>query len=187
VESVLAVVALLCIATPDGGAATGDAGPPQRADLRSALFNINNAHVTTGVAVRTVGLMRPGDQIHGQAAEVERARLAELGPLATCADRACLEAALAQCKPARLDVYEQRGGCGTEPRQMPTLHAWYAVAKSKRGRCEVLMFGSRGAQVVADRWCRRVPLKYYDLACPDDPDVQRMVAASRPATRPKRR
>ena len=183
----LAVVALLCIATPDGGAATSDAGAAQQSGLTALLRDPKTGRVVIGASFRAVGLTKPGHQIHGHAAEVERTRLAELGPLAVCPDRACLEAALAQCKPARLDVYERRGGCGTEPRQMPTLHAWYAVAKSKRGRCEVLMFGSRGAQVVADRWCRGVPLKYYDLACPDEPDVKRMVAASRPATRPKRR
>jgi len=181
-QSVLALLALLYLATPDGSVVTPDAGTARQGGL--LMISPGKGLGLGGTPIRT--LTKPGDQIHGHAAEVERTRLAELGPLATCSDRACLEAALAQCKPARLDVYEYRFGCGTEPRQMPRLHAWYAVAKRKRGRCEVLMFGSRGAQVVADRWCRGIPLEYYDLSCPDEPHVKRMVAASRPEARPKR-
>lgn len=179
----LALLALLQVVAPDGGVATGDGGPAAQRFRVSALLGI--ARVARGTSIGVGRAITPGEEIHGHAAEVERARLAELGPLVTCSDRACLEAALAQCKPARLDVYEQRGGCAMEaPR--PPLHAWYAVAKRKR-RCEVLMFGARGAQVVADRWCRGVPLQHYDLACPDDPEVKRMVAASRPAARRERR
>ena len=178
----LALLALLYLATPDGSVVTPDAGTARQGGL--LMIDPGKGLGLGGTPIRT--LTKPGDQIHGHAAEVERARLAELGPLATCSDRACLEAALTRCTPARLDVYEQRGGCAMEAPRLP-LHAWYAVAKRKRGRCEVLMFGARGAQVVADRWCRGVPLQHYDLACPDDPDVKRMVAASRPAARRERR
>lgn len=180
----MALVALLHVVVPDGGVATGDAGPAhQRQSLSALVGDMRGAKVTS---FRVATMIRPGEEIHGQAAEVERARLRELGPLASCPDRACLVAALARCKPARLDVYEQRGHCAMEEPRLP-LHAWYAVAKRKGGRCEVLMFGSRGAQVVTDRWCRGVPLEDYDLSCPDDPEVKRMASASQPVMRPKRR
>lgn len=172
----LALLALLAIAVPDGGVATGDAGDAAQRSPGSALLGV--VGVARGSSIGVATTLPPGEGISGHAAEVERTRLAELGPLTRCADRACLEAAFAQCKPARLDVHELRGGCAMEEPRLP-LHAWYAVAKGKRGRCELLMFGSRGAQVVADRRCRGIPLESYDLSCPDDPEVKRMVAATR--------
>lgn len=129
--------------------------------------------------VRVATMSTTGQPLmRGHAAEVEKERLAPLGSPKTCDDRSCFEQAFATCVPARFAAPVTQGHCATEPRQEPVV-GWYATRRVPKQGCRVVMFAARGEQVVVDRECRAVPLEYYDLACPDDPEVVRMVEASR--------